>query len=328
MIKGDYNEYYKVIRLIGNGHFGKVFEGKHKVTNDIRAIKVIDIINEETELKDINNEIKNMKICSGNNINSVKIYECYRYKNNLRNEVSIIMELCDNNLQNILDKRGKGFTCEEIYNIMSQLNNTFRIMYKNDIMHRDIKLANIVVKMNNENPNLNFIAKLTDYGISKQLMNTKGKTQGKGTIFTMAPEILKEGKDYDNKCDLWSIGIIMYQLYFNEYPFKGATQVAIYNQIKNKGNKILRKTKNKNLDNLINRLLTIEPKERISYEEYFDHPFFNENNNKYDDSIHTLPFTKENCMKILQEYFIFKEGDLEKCANAVYNILKQNIHKK
>ena len=100
----------------------------------------------------------------------------------------------------------------------------------------------------------------------------------------MAPEILKgEGEIYDNKCDLWSIGIILYQLYFKDYPYKGTTEVAIYNQIKNLGKKILKRTNNNNLNNLINSLLISDPKERINYEEYFNHPFFKEhlNNNNY-----------------------------------------------
>ena len=64
-------------------------------------------------------------------------------------------------------------------------------------------------------------------------MNTKGKINIE-TNLTMGPEILKgEGEKYDNKCDLWSIRIIIYQLYFKDYPHKGITDVAKYKQIKN-----------------------------------------------------------------------------------------------
>ena len=187
------------------------------------------------------------------------------------------MELCDNSLQKILDEREEGFTCEQIFNIMSQLNKTFKIMYENKIIHRDIKLDNILVKYkdyNNNDSNINFIVKLTDYGISKRLENTN--TTSMGTFQTMAPEILEGKKNYDNKCDLWSIGIIIYQLFFKEYPYKG-TPVAIYNQIKEFGKKLLKKTKNDKLDNLIDSLLIREPEKRINYEEYFNHPFFKEN---------------------------------------------------
>ena len=245
----------------------------------MRAIKIIEINkNKGFDYKNyINNELDNMKICSKNNENSVKYIENFSSKK----KFIIVMELCDNSLQKILDKRKKGFTSEKILNIMSQLNNTFKIMQKNKIIHRDIKLDNILIKYkdnkNNKNDsNINFVVKLADYGISKQLINTVNKTFI-GAIETMAPEIL-EGKDnYDNKCDLWSIGVIIYQLFFKKYPYEG-TQVAIYNQIKEYGNTLLEKTKNENLDNLINLLLIKEPEKRMSYEEYFNHPFFKGNN--------------------------------------------------
>ena len=202
-----------------------------------------------------------MKICSEENDNSVQYYEHFHYVD----KFVIIMELCDNSLQKVLNERKERFTSEQIFNIMSQINNTFKIMYKNKIIHRDIKLDNILIKYkdnNNNNSNINYIVKLADYGISKQLKNTN--TTFMGTFETMVPELLEGNKNYDNKCDLWSIGIIIYQLYFKEYPYKG-TPVAIYNQIKELGNKILKKTKNEKLDNLINSLLKREPEKRINY---------------------------------------------------------------
>ena len=212
-ITDDYQKYYEKMNIIGKGQFGIVYKGRNKKTQEIIAIKIMAIDEEDKDfMKNINNELKNMQICSYKNINSVKIYEYYHYKDKL----VIIMELCDESLQKKLDERKEGFTCEEIYNIMSQLNNTFKIMNEKKIIHRDIKLDNIVVKYNEEkkDTNINYIVKLTDYGISKQLINTISKTCV-GTALTMAPEIFegKGEKDYDYKCDLWSIGIIIYQLF-------------------------------------------------------------------------------------------------------------------
>ena len=283
----DYKKYYEKKDLIGRGQFGKVYKGMDKKSKEMRALKVMDIYGEEEIfMKQINNELKNMKICSNDNDNSVKIYECFHYEN----KFILIMELCNTSLQKILDEKKEGFTCEEIFNIMSQLNNTFKIMNENKIIHRDIKLDNIVVKYNDENKDSNYIVKLTDYGVSKQLMNSMGKTFV-GTYFTMAPEILggERGKNYDNKCDLWSIGIIMYQLFFKEYPYKGETPVAIYNQIKNCGNKSLKSTQNSKLDNLIKSLLINEPSKRINYDQYFNHPFFKEKLNYH-------KFNNNNCI--------------------------------
>ena len=232
-----------------------------------------------------------MKQCSENNIYSVEIYDCYHNKTNLKNEFAIIMELCDDNLQNQLDKREKGFTDLGIQTIMNQLNKTFRKMYKNNIIHRDIKLANIVIKKD-KNSSLGFIPKLTDFGISKQLTDTKGNTNEMGTNFTMAPEVIS-GNDYDLKCDLWSIGIILYQLYFKEYPYKGNTSMAIYNHIQQCGQKALQKTTDNLLDDLIRKLLKKDPNERIDYPEYFDHPFF---------KTHPVDWNEENIRLAVSEF--------------------------
>ena len=170
-----------------------------------------------------------MKICSDKNDNSVKYYEHFIYSD----KVVIIMELCDKSLQQILNERNNGFSCEEIFIIMNQLNNTFRIMNEKNIIHRDIKLENILVKYNDtkySKSSINFIVKLTDYGISKQMTNSQITKSNVETPATKAPEILQGEKKYDCKCDLWSIGIIMYQLFFKEYPYKEETEVALFNQ--------------------------------------------------------------------------------------------------
>jgi len=275
-----FTENYELKGMIGKGRFGEVYKGINKKSKEMRAIKIIATANNQDFdfKKYLNNELDNMKICSTNNENSVKYIEHFFFKD----KFIIVMELCDNSLQKILDGRKKGFTCEQIFNIISQLNNTFKIMHENKIIHRDIKLDNILIKYkdnkinNNKDSNINFVVKLADYGISKQEKNTVNKTF-MGAFETMAPEILEGKENYDNKCDLWSIGIIIYQLFFKKYPYEG-TPVAIYNQINKFGREKLEKTNNENLDNLINSLLIREPEKRLNYEEYLNHPFFKGNN--------------------------------------------------
>ena len=94
-----------------------------------------------------------------------------------------------------------------------------------------------------------------------------------GTPYTMAPEILK-GEKYDNRCDLWSLGIIIYQLFFRRPPFQGEREYVLLKNIKNNTkNNIIKKTNNKELDDLLSKLLKEEPKKRITWEQYFKHPF-------------------------------------------------------
>ena len=208
-IKEDYTKYYDIKKIIGKGAFGYVYKGKLKGKKDeYRAIKVIDldIIREnliyEYDTKEIEykinkcidgfkKEYENMKICS--NENSVKCYEYFYNKNNF----VIIMELCDQNLSQLLKdkylKSDKGFNIEEIYTIMKQLNKGFKVMIENNIIHRDLKLENILIKYKE---NKEYIIKLADYGNSKKFdskitSNNYGNSFV-GTLHYMAPEILKK----------------------------------------------------------------------------------------------------------------------------------------
>jgi surface protein len=278
-IKEDYKKYYEIQgKRIGKGSFGEVFKVKDKETNEIKALKIIEIdtdYNDEKEIEDgiksIINELKGMKICSNEKRNkySVRFYEYFRYEN----QFVIIMELCDNNLQKVWKDRNMAFEPEDIYKIMNQLNETFKIMVKNNIVHRDLKLENILIKYIDEGKK-DFIVKLTDYGVSKQVTSTRLCQSQVGTDMTMAPEVL-EGKDiYDNRCDLWSIGVIMYQLLYNEFPYKGKTQVALLNNINNLRLSALKQPDDDELKDLIFRLLARDPRERITWNDYFNHPFF------------------------------------------------------
>ena len=98
----------------------------------------------------------------------------------------------------------------------------------------------------------------------------------KGSPITMSPEILN-GKEnlISNKSDIWSLGIIIYYMLFKEYPYNGKTEFQIIKEIES--NKQLKPIDNKELDDLIKKMLVININERISWEEYFQHPFFKNN---------------------------------------------------
>ena len=287
----DVRNYYDIITKIGEDGFGAVYKAKIKNMEEYRAIKIIEknkIINsfmienlrkpnekELTEYKDgFLKEIENMKLIEGKNKENQNTVKFYEYFNNEK-EFCIVMELCDGDLFELLSnkKDNQGFNIDEIYDILNQLNNTFKKMDENKLVHRDLKLPNILFKYINKEKNY-YIVKLSDYGISKVLFTlTKKLSTQIGTSNMMAPEILK-GNHYDAKCDLWSLGIIIYLLYFHKYPYNGESEFAILNQIRNLRQKIIKKTENPELDNLILSLLNPDPDKRITWKQYFEHPFF------------------------------------------------------
>ena len=300
--KQNYNDYYETINVIRICRYGYVYKGIDKETKELRAIKIMDKekirknLSYQYEIKEIENQLKiyiegfiqefeNMKICSKNNDNSVK---CYEYFNNKDNFV-IIMELCDENLLRILKKRiendKKGFNSEEISEIMEELNNTFKIMKENNIIHRNLKLENILIKYHDKE-HKKYTLKLSDYICSKRLISL---SQNCIDIY-MAPEILSGG-EYNYKCDLWSIGIIIYRLIFGNMPYKGETENEILNNINNLGNKILKEAENKDLIDLIKKLLEKDPLKRINWDEYYNHCFFK---NKYKKVINLIYYLEQD----------------------------------
>ena len=208
------------------------------------------------------------------NINTVKFYEYFITKN----DFAIVMELCDTDLKKL--SSDKNMTINEIYGILTQLNNTFRIMAKYNLIHRDIKLENILVKYNGYSKT-NYTVKLTGYELSKQIINLVEIFHGKISGYKyMAPEILR-GEQFDQKCDLWSLGVCIYFLCFKKYPFNGNTEHQVLKEINEFTPDLFLKTNNHILDDLISRLLTKDPRKRMTWNEYFNSPIFKRNNPYY-----------------------------------------------
>ena len=260
-------EDYQIEKKIGSGTFGDVFIGKDKNTGEKVAIKRLNkktLYQYGTYL--INafwKELDSMKRC--NCENSVRLINHFESMNNY----NIIMELCDSDLLIYLNNRKSPFTVQEVKETFQQLNNVFKIMHKNNIVHRDLKLGNILIKYT-DSSKTKFIPKLSDYGFSKDLNDSNTDTH-LGTPATMAPEIMM-GKAYDDKVDLWSIGVMMYQLHYNQIPYPGFNEKLILQKIKSNASR--KHPNDPQFKDLLDRLLVMDPQKRISWDDYFNHPFF------------------------------------------------------
>ena len=141
---------------LGRGRFGDVYKVTEAKTDNIYAIKRIKIedLNEE--------EIKNMKLLNECE-NSITLFGYFKENNFFY----LIMEKCDSNLDKIINDK-KKLNIKEIKEILEQLNNVFKIMYKNKIIHRNIKPNNILIKKLENDKN---IYKLADFGLLTQNYN-------------------------------------------------------------------------------------------------------------------------------------------------------------
>ena len=296
-------------KRLGKGSFGEVFEIEYKgekyAGKIIYKSKLVDNYMKEALQREID-ILEKMSKCD----NSVKFYAHYKEPNN---EV-IILELCDCELGEVLNKTPGGFSSSQICSVMKGLNNAFSIMNINNIIHRDIKLENVMIKYINKS-HTKFIPKINDYGISKQIKDVTNTFCG--SPIYMAPEIFFNNQ-YDRRADLWSIGVMMYYMCFKDFPFdiKKNMNKLPKNQIIKIFNKKKKKDANdKLLDDLLNKLLTYDPAKRIAWNEYLIHPFFNKGR-ELKKKIQTLAIEEDNYVIKIYDY-ILEEMVLQSCGKEL-----------
>jgi serine/threonine protein kinase len=130
-------------------------------------------------------------------------------------------------------------------------------------MHRDFKAANVLLHQND--------CKIADLGFAKQVKEEALTSTFLGTSLTMAPEVL-QSKKYGRKADIWSVGVVFYQLIYGDYPFKGVTDDDIINKIKATRPNYSKVNISVKAKDFIERCLTVDPKLRISWKEVYSHP--------------------------------------------------------
>ena len=267
-LKGELKNEYTMLEIIDYNVYGLTHKCREVKTNNLVAIKIINKKylericgnkNLEDCYESIRQEIQCLKEMDGQ-------YSIHFIESAETNDKFIIVTDCwDITLEKFMRTKNTGLKIEEIKRLFKKLNVAFKRMYDSDIIHGNIKLDNILLKSVNGiyNPLLSDFRKKAALDDRLTIMQS--------TTHYSAPELLI-GDEYDYKVDLWSIGVVLYRLYFNEFPFNGETQVAIFNDIKKKKN--LKKSNNFYFDDLIKKLLIIDSNYRITWEKYFSHNFW------------------------------------------------------
>ena len=208
---------YEKKALIGKGSFGNIYKVLDNENNNFYALKLITFV-KNNELKIFKEEYEK-EVVAMKNIKNKYIIEL---KDNFYDETNdgycIVMELCDGNLRDILDKyKPNGLPLNIINKIFIQLNEALKSMRIKNFIHRDLKPENILIKFIDNNQT-NFDIKLSDFGLATNEIKSSIRTFSMvGTSNYMAPEI--ENYKYNDKCDLWSLGVILYELYTNKIFF-------------------------------------------------------------------------------------------------------------
>jgi len=313
---GNYIFYKNNYNLLGKGAFSKVYRGKCIDTNKLVAFKIIKIKNITVKgLSIIEDEIKMMEIIKKNPHQN--IVECYDIiKKN--DKVYIIMEYCDSgNLRTILKKPIKESYTQFYF---SQLANGLKYLNENNIIHRDIKPKNILLTNNRK------VLKIADFGFARKIKEQSLYDTICGSPLYMAPEIMSN-EFYNEQTDLWSIGIILYEMLYGYHPFNKCRSIPELKKIVNNINIDIPPINNTNINvsheciSLLKLLLKKNVNNRITWKDFFNNPWVNkyfDKNNKLKNSLENINCKIVGKIEIIDDYYSNNDSSIN------YNTNKQN----
>ena len=216
--KSEENKRYSYIMQLGEGTSGTVHLLQDTEKNRKVAMKKIDT----TDMKDsdkerVQKEIENMK-----SMNIPTFIEFYDFEDDNNNQ-KIYMEYGDQGtLENKIAKQkqeGKNFTDEEIFDYLIDILLALYALNKKGIIHRDIKSENILLKTEKIDNKEITVAKLSDLGLGRQIEGVTGAYTTCGTAYYVCPEIAAGEKKYTYNADIWSLGIVLYELITKNKPW-------------------------------------------------------------------------------------------------------------
>ena len=247
--------HYDFLEVIGKGSQGRVIKAVDKHNGMTVAIK----ITEESR-----NSIDEVLILSTlDHPHILKVNRVYK-KNGL---LFIVMDYYSRTLSAVID----SIPIDEIACVMAQLLDAIHYLKHNGIIHRDLKPDNIVISTTLDgNGKTSYSTKIIDFGMAILVGVTEKKQRPAGTLFYMSPELISN--DYDQRTDLWSLGVILFQLITKRHLFKSSTQRYLLAQILNFDTSLIQNGNygDEGLQRLLKGLLEPNPDQRMSAEEALD----------------------------------------------------------
>ena len=305
---------FKMGKKLGEGRFSTVKLGTHSLTGQPVAIKILDKtkIAKLEDKERINKEIKIMKKI--NHFNITKLYTIIETKY----IIYLIQEYVQGKeLNDYLYNKGK-LTEPEACKIFHQIISGLSYLHYIGIAHRDFKPENILLTNDNK------ILKIIDFGLGNMYKKGQLLKTGCGSPCYIPPEMIKE-EGYDGaKSDIWSAGIILYLMLCGHLPFYEEDNQLMYDKII-AGQYTIPQSLSEDAKDIIKKILEVDPKKRLNFEEIKEHPWFNIINKKYmmykgiDIEENIIPIDEE-IVEQMEKYGINK-------VETRYHILK-NYHNK
>ncbi|KAK9724806.1 hypothetical protein RND81_05G099900 [Saponaria officinalis] len=273
-------ENYHVIELVGEGSFGKVYKGRRKFTGQTVAMKfIMKHGKSDKDLHNLRQEIEILRKLKHENI--IEMLDSFE----TAQEFCVVTEFAQGELFEILED-DKCLPEEQVRAIAKQLVKALHYLHSNRIIHRDMKPQNILIGSGS-------VVKLCDFGFARAMsMNTVVLRSIKGTPLYMAPELVRE-QPYNHTVDLWSLGVILYELYVGQPPFYTNTVYALIRHIIKDPVKYPENI-SPDFKSFLKGLLNKVPQQRLSWPALLEHPFVRETSTDV-QGLHSAANTSTGC---------------------------------
>lgn len=286
-------EYIVDKKRIGKGSFSTIYKCRHNLNNKQYALKEITIDKNKNKIKmNIKREFEIMRKLNHENI--VKIHDVII--DTRLNNIYFIMDYYEyGDLSQFINKQPLKEKFTRKY--MKQLSNGLKYLLDNNILHRDLKPQNILLSKN-------YDIKLTDFGFATYYTKDTIINTLCGSPMYMAPEIItKNGYNYNS--DLWSVGIILYEMIHGYTPFNVSNFIDLIKEIKKKNIQI-KMDISEECKELIYSLCKTNPNERLSWIDFFNHNWFN-NDELLEDENNLMNINFENSLPNINNYINEKQ---------------------
>ncbi|KAK1425064.1 hypothetical protein QVD17_20408 [Tagetes erecta] len=250
---------YHVIELVGEGSFGQVYKGRRKFTGQTVAMKfILKNGRSEKDIQNLRQEIEILRKLKHDNI--IQMLDSFETPQ----QFCVVTEFAQGELYEVIED-DRCLSENEVQKIAKQLVRALHYLHSNRIIHRDMKPQNILICSGG-------VVKLCDFGFARAMSNnTVALHSVKGTPLYMAPELIL-GQPYNHTADLWSLGIILYELFVGQPPFYTNIQYQLLQNIINDPVKYPQ-IMSANFRNFLRGLLNKDPQSRLTWPELLDHPF-------------------------------------------------------